>query len=51
MKYLDLFNKELHNLGIFNNVVNIISKMLDLNENSRCDFIQLEKEFNDIGYY
>ena len=33
------------------NVVNIISKMLDLNENSRCDFIQLEKEFNDIGYY
>jgi hypothetical protein len=25
MKYLDLFNKELHNLGIFNNVVNIIS--------------------------
>ena len=33
------------------NVVNIISKMLDLNENSRCDFIALEKEFNNIGYY
>jgi uncharacterized CHY-type Zn-finger protein len=33
------------------NVVNIISKMLDLNENSRCDFISLEKEFNNIGYY
>ena len=32
-------------------VVNIISKMLDLNENSRCDFITLEKEFNNIGYY
>ena len=32
-------------------VVNIISKMLDLNEHSRCDFIQLEKEFNNIGYY
>jgi len=32
-------------------VVNIISKMLDLNENSRCDFIALEKEFNNIGYY
>ena len=25
MNYLDLFNKELHNLGIFNNVVDIIS--------------------------
>ena len=25
MRYLDLFNKELHNLGIFNKVVNIIS--------------------------
>ena len=33
------------------NVVNIISKMLDLNENSRCDFITLETEFNNIGYY
>ena len=33
------------------NVVNIISKMLDLNENSRCDFISLEREFNNIGYY
>ena len=33
------------------NVVNIISKMLDLNENSRCDFIKLEEEFNNIGYY
>ena len=33
------------------NVVNLISKMLDLNENSRCDFIQLETEFNNIGYY
>ena len=32
-------------------VVNIISKMLDLNEHSRCDFVQLEKEFNNIGYY
>ena len=33
------------------NVVNIISKMLDLNENSRCDFVSLEREFNNIGYY
>ena len=33
------------------NVINIISKMLDICENTRCDFIQLEKEFNAIGYY
>jgi len=33
------------------NVINIISKMLDINENTRCDFIQLEKEFNALGYY
>ena len=33
------------------NVINIISKMLDINESTRCDFIQLEKEFNAIGYY
>ena len=32
-------------------VVNLISKMLDLNESSRCDFIELEREFNNIGYY
>ena len=32
-------------------VVNIISKMLDLNENSRCDFIALEREFNNLGYF
>ena len=32
-------------------VVNIIAKMLDINENSRCDFIMLEKEFNNLGYY
>ena len=32
-------------------VVNIISKMLDINEKTRCDFIQLEKLFNEIGYY
>ena len=33
------------------NVVNIIAKMLDINESTRCDFVQLEKEFNKIGYY
>ena len=32
-------------------VINIVSKMLDINENTRCDFIQLEKQFNEIGYY
>ena len=32
-------------------VVNIIAKMLDINESSRCDFITLEKEFNNLGYY
>ena len=34
-----------------NNVINIISRMLDINENTRCDFIQLEYLFNQIGYY
>ena len=33
------------------NVINIISRMLDINENTRCDFIQLEYLFNQIGYY
>ena len=33
------------------NVVNIIAKMLDLNESSRCDFVALEREFNNLGYY
>ena len=33
------------------NVINIISRMLDINENTRCDFIQLEREFNNLGYY
>ena len=32
-------------------VINIISKMLDINENTRCDFIELENQFNEIGYY
>ena len=32
-------------------VINIISKMLDLNETTRVDFIQLEMEFNKLGYY
>ena len=33
------------------NVINIISKMLDINETTRVDFVQLEREFNNIGYY
>ena len=33
------------------NVVNIISKMLDINETTRVDFVQLETEFNNLGYY
>ena len=32
-------------------VISIIAKMLDINETTRCDFVQLEKEFNKIGYY
>ena len=32
-------------------VINIISRMLDINENTRCDFVQLEYLFNQIGYY
>ena len=31
-------------------VINIITKMLDVNEVTRLDFIQLEKEFNKLGY-
>ena len=32
-------------------VINVISKMLDINENTRYDFVQLEREFNNLGYY
>ena len=31
-------------------VINIITKMLDVNEATRMDFIELEKEFNTLGY-
>ena len=31
-------------------VINIITKMLDVNEATRMDFIDLEKEFNTLGY-
>ena len=31
-------------------VINIITKMLDVNETTRMDFIELEKEFNILGY-
>ena len=31
-------------------VINIISQMLDINETTRKDFVELEKEFNDMGY-
>ena len=31
-------------------VINIITKMLDVNETTRNDFIELEKEFNLLGY-
>ena len=33
------------------NVINIVSKMLDVDESTRFDFIALQKEFNNIGYY
>ena len=37
--------------GRYSNVViNIICSMLDVNENSRCDFIEMEKEIKKIGY-
>ena len=32
-------------------VINIIFKMLDLEEETRYDFIELEREFNKFGYY
>ena len=32
-------------------VINIIFKMLDLEEETRYDFIELEREFNKLGYY
>ena len=32
------------------NVIGIISKMLDVNETTRMDFLDLEKEFNKLGY-
>ncbi len=31
-------------------VINIITKMLDVNEVTRMDFVELEKEFNKLGY-
>jgi len=31
-------------------VIDIITKMLDINETTRLDFIELEKEFEKIGY-
>ena len=31
-------------------VINIITKMLDVNEVTRIDFIKLESEFNQLGY-
>ena len=31
-------------------VINIITKMLDVNEVTRIDFITLEREFNQLGY-
>ena len=33
-----------------NVVINIICSMLDVNENSRNDFIEMEKEIKKIGY-
>ena len=33
-----------------NDMINIITKMLDVNETTRMDFIELEKEFNNLGY-
>ena len=33
-----------------NVVINIICSMLDVNENSRCDFIEMEKVIKKIGY-
>ena len=33
-----------------NDMINIITKMLDVNEATRMDFIELEKEFNNLGY-
>ena len=33
-----------------NVVINIISSMLDLNEDSRNDFIEMEKEIKKLGY-
>ena len=37
--------------GRYSNVViNIICSMLDVNENSRNDFIEMEKEIKKIGY-
>ena len=31
-------------------VIDIISKMLDINETTRLDFIELQKEFEKLGY-
>ena len=31
-------------------VINIIAQMLDINEITRKDFIEIEKEFNVLGY-
>ena len=31
-------------------VINVISQMLDINETTRKDFIEMKKEFESIGY-
>ena len=31
-------------------VINVISQMLDINETTRKDFIEMQKEFKSIGY-